>query len=120
MIPRLDSVVFDCADPRALAGFWCALLELRLTIGDEAWCEIERTTSGLRLGFQRVPEGKAAKNRVHLDLVVEDLGESAGRAVALGATRRGEIVTEAPDADGISRFQVMRDPEGNEFCFIAR
>jgi predicted enzyme related to lactoylglutathione lyase len=120
MLPRVDSVVFDCADPAVLAGFWAALLGLEAAAVSDAWCELERTDSGIRLGFQTVPEPKPAKNRVHLDLYVDDLDRAADRAVELGAVRHGVIVVEEADADGVTRFQVMRDPEGNEFCFIAR
>ncbi|MEU4080452.1 VOC family protein, partial [Streptomyces venezuelae] len=67
----------------------------------------------VRLAFQRVPEGKTVKNRVHLDLEVEDPDLAADEALPLGAVRVGGPVTDEQGA-----FQVMRDPEGNEFCFV--
>ena len=67
------------------------------------------------IGFQKVPEGKAVKNRVHVDLDVDDLDAAVARAVALGATIVGSVVEEPTNW-----FQVMADIEGNEFCFILR
>ena len=68
--------------------------------------------NGPRLFFQRVPEGKAAKNRVHLDVNVgkDRIDAEVERLVAEGATRAGE------KAEMGERWVVMRDPEGNEFC----
>jgi predicted enzyme related to lactoylglutathione lyase len=67
----------------------------------------------MTIGFQRVPESKSVKNRVHLDIAVDDLDLAATAAEALGARRVG-----APVPDPVGGFQVMLDPEGNEFCFI--
>ncbi|SDG18897.1 hypothetical protein SAMN05216553_10690 [Lentzea fradiae] len=65
------------------------------------------------MAFQPVPERKDVKNRVHLDFVVEDIEAAVVKAVSLGAVREGVVVTDAKGS-----FQVMRDPEGNEFCFV--
>lgn len=76
---------------------------------------------GPRIFFQRVPERKIAKNRVHLDVFLSDLGAEietrkkqmaagANRLVGLGATR-GQTFEEFG-----SHWIVMTDPEGNEFC----
>ena len=56
---------------------------------------------------------KMVKNRVHLDVDVDDLAEAIEATEALGATRVGEIMW-----DELGGFQVMSDPEGNEFCLI--
>jgi hypothetical protein len=94
-------IVFDCADPKRLAGFWATALHY----------------------FQRVPEEKTVKNRVHLDLNV-----GGGREAGLGENRRrvdAEVVRlEAEGATVIKPggeergeyWVVMQDPEGNEFC----
>ncbi|MFF7156316.1 VOC family protein [Streptomyces sp. NPDC008139] len=136
-------ITFDCADPNALAVFWAEALGYRLQDppeGFSSWDEAlesmgvppelrnERSAavdpSGVRprLFFQRVPEGKQAKNRVHLDVRAapglegdERMAaheEEAGRLVALGATRlaRHEPALLSPG------HIVMTDPEGNEFC----
>ena len=68
---------------------------------------------GGRIAFQPVPEGKTAKNRLHVDLLVDDLLASTATAVASGATAVGAVV----DEDNGS-YQVLRDPEGNEFCLV--
>ena len=63
------------------------------------------------LDFLRVPEGKTVKNRLHLDLYTTDFAAAIEQTVALGATRADDVY------DG-GRWQVLRDPEGNEFCIL--
>jgi predicted enzyme related to lactoylglutathione lyase len=65
------------------------------------------------MGFQKVPETKLIKNRVHLDLDVPDIEAAVASSTRIGAIRHG-VVHEEPT----NFFQVMSDPEGNEFCFI--
>ena len=65
------------------------------------------------MGFQKVPEAKQVKNRVHLDLDVPNIDAAIESSTRIGATRQG-VVHEEP----ANFFQVMSDPEGNEFCFI--
>jgi hypothetical protein len=135
-------VVFDAADPESLAGFWALALGYVMEppppgfatwedfgrsiglredeFGDQA-AVVDPAGEGPRLYFQRVPEGKTAKNRVHLDVRV------AGRDVR-GAERDGlieEHVARLLDVGGTIAWRtsdkrgsavVMRDPEGNEFC----
>jgi catechol 2,3-dioxygenase-like lactoylglutathione lyase family enzyme len=136
-------VTFDCADPAALAAFWAEVLGYRLDSPPpgfatweaalEAWgVPPERRNdrsavsdpdgTGPRLFFQRVPEGKTAKNRVHLDvraapgLAGEDrmaaLEQEATRLTGLGATRLERFEPDDLHAGHV----VMQDPEGNEFC----
>jgi catechol 2,3-dioxygenase-like lactoylglutathione lyase family enzyme len=137
-------VTFDCADPDALAGFWCEALGYAYAApppGFATWDEaldafgvpaerrndasavIDPDGAGPRLFFQRVPEGKATKNRVHLDVRAAPgrtgdermaaLEEAAARLVALGATRLERHEPAPPMGRG---HIVMADPEGNEFC----
>jgi catechol 2,3-dioxygenase-like lactoylglutathione lyase family enzyme len=145
MSHREIQVTFDCADPAALAGFWCEALGYRVQPpppGFESWesaldawgvpPEEHNSRSaalppegetGTRLFFQRVPEGKTAKNRVHLDVRAAPgtegdermaaLDAEATRLVALGATRVRRV---DPDGGMETGFVVMQDPEGNEFC----
>ncbi|MEU7280038.1 VOC family protein [Streptomyces sp. NPDC045431] len=112
MRARVNEIVFDCADPAALVRFWAALLGGEPVDRSPGWSYVE-PPGFVRIAFQRVPEGKAAKNRLHLDLEGGDVGAAADEAVRLGAVRVDEIVT-----DDHGRFQVLRDPEGNEFCFV--
>jgi predicted enzyme related to lactoylglutathione lyase len=107
-------VNIDCADAVALRAFYCAAL------GYEAHQEAVQYTScvpgpdavGPKIVFQQVPEAKSVKNRVHLDLVVDDIEAVSKRWLALGATR----VSERPVCGGGGCWIVMLDPEGNEIC----
>lgn len=136
-------ITFDCADPGELADFWCEALGYRLDpppAGFASWPEAltawgvpesewnsysgcsDPEGVGPRLFFQRVPEEKTAKNRVHLDLRaavgagpderMDVLKARANELVDLGAT-----ILRVSEPDQLSAgFVVMLDPEGNEFC----
>lgn len=145
-------ITFDAQDPRALSAFWAEVLGylhpappgMELPPGEDgqaAWDrfleengvpEEQRNSAsaledpegkGPRLFFQQVPEGKTAKNRVHLDvrtapeLTGEErmvaLEQECERLVALGAHRMERHEPAPPMSIG---FIVMKDPEGNEFC----
>jgi predicted enzyme related to lactoylglutathione lyase len=105
---RVEMVVIDCAEPLALSEFWAKATGYSFEHGDEEWVTLRG--SGVRLGFQRVPEPKAGKNRVHVDLHTDDEEREAQRIEALGARRI--YVSEHPD----DVFVTLADPEGNEFC----
>jgi predicted enzyme related to lactoylglutathione lyase len=107
-------VNIDCADPKALRAFYCEALgyEPYGEFGDYVSCVPVGGEGGPKIIFQRVPESKAVKNRVHLDLVVDDIEAEAERFGKLGATR----VSAEPVSDGDCAWIVMRDPEGNELC----
>ena len=136
-------VTFDAANPGALANFWCAALGYEIDpppegfdswpaalsswgVPEDQWnsrsaCH-DPDGAGPRLFFQQVPEGKTAKNRVHLDLRAAPgltgdermaaLEKRCTELVALGATRLQRLDGNDMD-EGII---VMQDPEGNEFC----
>lgn len=137
-------VTFDCADPGALAGFWSEALGYVLDApppGFDSWdaaleafgVPAERRNdasavhdpdgNGPRLFFQRVPEGKQAKNRVHLDVRAAPglegeermaaLEAECARLVSLGARRLERHEPAPPMSHG---FIVLADPEGNELC----
>ena len=135
-------VTFDCADPRALSLFWNDVLGYEFPPpppGFDSWDafsetlpEAQRNSAsasedpngvGPRLFFQRVPEGKTVKNRLHLDVRAAPglqgdermaaLEQECERLVALGATRVERHEPAPPMAGG---HIIMRDPEGNEFC----
>jgi hypothetical protein len=105
----VKSATFDCADALVVARFWAAALGGELdedSTADKAFVEAPGW-GGPNLWFQRVPEPKTAKNRLHFDLRAPDtMRAEVDRLVALGATvvaDRGDLVT-------------MQDPEGNELC----
>jgi hypothetical protein len=126
-------VTFDCAAPGRLAAFWASTLryvvqpppegfgswpEFLTSIGvpesewDSRSAVVDPEGKGPRLFFQRVPEEKAAKNRVHLDVNVgkDRVDAEVERLLTLGAERVRE------HGEMGERWVVMRDPEGNEFC----
>ena len=111
--PVLSTIAIDCADPELLARFWGELLGVGVAYRDPTWVALERTPQGGRLAFQPVPEPKVVKNRVHVDLLVDDLSASTALAVELGAKTVGAVVEEHNGS-----YQVFRDPEGNEFCLV--
>ncbi|MFF8729370.1 VOC family protein [Streptomyces sp. NPDC015171] len=134
-------VTFDCAEPERVARFWCEVLGYVAPpppTGFATWDEFRRSQPaeeqgswsacidpsgvGPRLYFQRVPEGKVAKNRVHLDVRVATgltgderlaaLEAECTRLIALGAVRVQLLPADDDNESCIS----MQDVEGNEFC----
>jgi len=135
-------VTFDAASPKRLGEFWMVALNYRIDDPPpdfDSWAEAMRAWGlpadwdeinaiidpegvGPRLFFQRVPEGKVAKNRVHLDV-------SPGRGITDGEERWSTVLTHVERLVGAGgtvveerkggmgeRWVVMTDPEGNEFC----
>ena len=107
-------LVMDATDPERLAQFWCGLLDVSVdaTIGDGQFMVLSAARDGLTVGFQRVPEAKAGKNRLHLDLVVGDLDQATTEVEALGG--RWLEPGSTRELEGF-RWRCMADPEGNEF-----
>ncbi len=103
---QLKDICIDCADPMALAQWWAPVLEYRVFPHREDVVGADPIDGvGPRVWFNRVPEPKTVKNRVHIDIYgdVDDLLE---RGATLLAT--------------LPRWTVLADPEGNEFCVFAR
>jgi hypothetical protein len=120
-IARWGAVVIDCLDPVALATFWAGITGG--TVDDEVHGDPPRFVAiapadehGTWLTLQRVPERKAGKNRLHLDLYPEDLDDASSQIETLGGTR---VSVEDVREFGY-RWRVMADPAGNEFCLIVR
>jgi predicted enzyme related to lactoylglutathione lyase len=117
-VGRLDSVTIDCGDPERLAAFWSAVFAAREEWrgGDPVqYIDLAATAASPTIRFQQVPEPKTVKNRMHLDLRVDDIDEAASHVVALGATPVEQ--DDFYEYDVV--FRVMLDPEGNEFCLVA-
>jgi hypothetical protein len=137
-------ITFDAADPGALAAFWAEALGYVLQpppggfedwdtalaafgVPQELWNSrsaiIDPDGDGPRIFIQQVPEGKTAKNRLHLDVRVAPglegeermaaLEAECDRLVALGASRLYRVDPKPPMETG---FITMADPEGNEYC----
>jgi hypothetical protein len=111
----IGMVTVDCADPAALSGFWSAALDTTVAAdyGGEFVMLAPPARGGPLLAFQRVPEPRTGKNRVHLDLGAPAGGRHAEveRLVQLGATVLGERGDPA-----VFAWTTLTDPEGNEFC----
>jgi predicted enzyme related to lactoylglutathione lyase len=106
-------LVLDCADPEKLAAFWAAALGIdRLGAAGQYVLLASSTGAFPKLLLQRVEEPKRTKNRMHLDIETPDVDAEAARLETLGATR---LEPEARAEHG-SRWVIMADPEGNEFC----
>jgi hypothetical protein len=134
-------VVIDCADPAKLAPFWAALLGYKVQdppdgyaswqdwlrdhhVPEANWNDasavVDPDGRGPRIFFQRVPEPKTVKNRVHLDINVgagtppeerrAKVDREVERVIRLGATRLRAVEQRG------EYWVVMADPEGNEFC----
>jgi predicted enzyme related to lactoylglutathione lyase len=116
-IGRLHWIVIDTVDPVRIAPFWCALLgvEERGWFGDD-YLMLTADAGAPPVAFQRVPEAKSVKNRLHVDLEVADLDGAFVKIVALG----GSAVSDILEMPGGYRWRVMADPEGNEFCIVPR
>ncbi|MFC5911036.1 VOC family protein [Streptacidiphilus monticola] len=106
---QLTAVVFDAADPAALAGFWAGALGWSEPVpgADGVWTL--RGRSGIDLRFLPADRPKLGKNRVHLDLAGD--AAEADRVVGLGASRIDIGQGDVP-------WTVLADPEGNEFCVL--
>jgi catechol 2,3-dioxygenase-like lactoylglutathione lyase family enzyme len=112
---RLQQIVVDTRDPARLVRFWAALLGGEPVDRTDGWAYV-RPPGFPPLTFQPVPEEKAGKNRLHLDLEVGpgEIPAAVARAAELGASPVGGLVT-----DDSGRFHVLTDPDGNEFCFVS-
>ncbi|MEV0335166.1 VOC family protein [Nocardia sp. NPDC050717] len=124
MTSKFTELAIDCADPRGLARFWCAVLGYEVqdvdgdeyvSIGSPLVPEGKKRPGPVppTLSFIRVPEGKTVKNRLHIDVNPTDVDQDAEveRLLGLGA-RRADI------GQGEQTWVVLADPEGNEFCVL--
>lgn len=134
MTSRFAQIVFDAHDPRALARFWCAVLDYKVIEETEETVEIvpqsypsawtddatREWKASVRAAppvptimFLPVPETKTVKNRLHVDLrPIGSQEDEVERILQLGATR-------ADIGQGDVGWVVMHDPEGNEFCVLS-
>jgi len=116
MVERPDAltgvvaIAIDCIDPPRLADFWQRLLGGTVIVDDDGDARLQ-VADLLPLDFLRAPDPRSVKNRLHLDIGSTDYDRAVEQALALGATRADDVY----DGD---RWQVLRDPEGNEFCIL--
>ena len=110
----VSGVTIDCVDPQRVARFWSALLGREPGLSQAGWVYLgHRGDPQPRLVFQPVPEPKAGKVRIHLDVTVDDVDEAIELVTSLG----GRTTDERHNYDeGV--VVVMADPEGHEFCLV--
>jgi catechol 2,3-dioxygenase-like lactoylglutathione lyase family enzyme len=115
---RFQALCVDAADPSAAADFWEAALGWRRTFAEPDEVVLEPPEGSAEDGvapdllFLRVAEGKAVKNRLHIDLRPDDQDAEVARLERLGARRID--IGQGPD----STWVVLADPDGNEFCVL--
>ena len=106
-----SNIVVDCRDPERVGRFWSQALDLKLNGPEEGEWWLEPGGDRPDILFLQVPEEKAVKNRVHMDLRPEDQHAEVERLLGLGARRVNIGQREVS-------WVVMADPEGNEFCVL--
>lgn len=109
-------IVIDCADIERSARFWTEVLGYVRRRESEGTYQslIPADGSGIEVLLQRVPDVKAGKNRLHLDLRTPDMEAEVARVVALGARQ----LTDRPLVEDGLRWHVLADPDGNELCVL--
>jgi len=119
MTVEIAQITFDCTDPYAMSQFWAEVTgwegdadEPNIPEDEFTWLQ-DPVAKGTALYFQRVPEGKVVKNRLHLDLAPKTgtRDEEYARLLSIGAT----LVDDQRKPDGTG-WVVLADIEGNEFC----
>ena len=105
-------VVVDCKDPEALARFWAEVLHAEIVDGSpEEVLMRPRSGTAPSVLFGVLPDEKVVKNRLHFDLRPDDQDAEVARVLGLGATR-------VDIGQGDVTWEVLADPEGNEFCIL--
>jgi predicted enzyme related to lactoylglutathione lyase len=107
---EITDILIDCSDPERVASFWANLLDRQLEGRKGPYVWLARPEGGVGVGFQKVAEPKAGKNRVHIDIAVPDVLAGKSKVESLGGRR-----VLGYEEGG---YLVMADPEGNEFCLI--
>ena len=99
----------DCGDPQSLAAWWQELIGGEISVDGDG--DVHLDGGPLPLLFLRVPEQKQLKNRLHVDLHVQDFEAALEKARSLGAEPADDVYVG-------DQWRVFRDPEGNEFCIL--
>jgi predicted enzyme related to lactoylglutathione lyase len=110
MTTSVYAITVDCADAAKLAAFWAEVLDAK--VDDGAGAAFASLSCEPKWMFMQVPEGKAGKNRVHVDLASSNPEGELKRIVDLGARRLADF------SENGARWTTLLDPEGNEFDLI--
>lgn len=107
----VSAVVIDCHDPDRLFTFWSSICGVQKAQQFPGFIfSTELPGNRIRLAFQKVPEDKMTKNRLHLDMNHDDPEAFVARVESLGGSRLHDHRV------GDFHWTVLADPEGNEFC----
>ena len=106
-------ITVDTTDAPALATWWARHLDGTVRDDNDGWF-VTVTTDAAVLAFQKVPDPTPGKNRMHLDLTVEDRGTTVAALLADGASH------VADHTMGDFSWTVLADPDGNQFCLAQR
>ena len=117
MSTSLVAIAIDCADAATLARFWADVLGRQVAEDSTSEHAVllpgDGDTSGPRITFNKVPEPKTVKNRMHFDVVSDTFDAEAERLLSLGAQRLRDVQRDK------FRWTTFADIEGNEFDLIA-
>lgn len=104
---RMHGLVVDCADPAAIATWWAGVYDAPVEVHSAEWATVDKVVGMpiLTMDFNKVPEPKTVKNRIHWDVTVADLQPLLDAGATLLRAKDDEI-----------GWHVLADPEGNEFC----
>lgn len=113
MVARIAQCTLDVVDVRRMADFWSQVLGCRVdpNEGDSVHL-VPNNGDGLRMWLQPTAHTTQDKLRCHIDLEADDPAAEVARVIALGA-RRADV-----GQTGHESFEVLVDPEGNEFCIL--
>ena len=113
-VGQLYEIGIDVEDLERSAQFWSAVLGTKAASRNGAYLSFEPPRGGPIVYLQKVPEKKSAKNRMHIDIAVEDVDAALAQVESLGG-RKLHVIEEF----GV-RYAVVADPDGNEFCLSNR
>ncbi|TFV57212.1 VOC family protein [Mycobacterium sp. PS03-16] len=114
MAMTVEMITIDCDDPDALSAWWADAIGGEVNALAPGEFVVVMLESGLRLGFQKVPDVTPGKNRIHVDFAAADVEAEVARLVAAGAAETGRH-SFGPDFSWV----VLADPAGNAFCIAA-
>ena len=111
-VGTIGFIVMDTQDPEVIAPFWCEVLgtEEDVRVGGDQFVLLKAAAGAPVLAFQKVPEAKTIKNRMHLDVMVEDLEVAKAKILEFG----GSVLSDVYELGGYLWINVA-DPEGHEF-----
>ena len=112
MAYRINNVGIDCNDLRAMTEFWQAVTGYETDSSGNGYVYLKAADGSFGLFMQKVPEARSEKNRLHLDIAVDDVDVAVKEVTGLGAR---EVARHGKEGE---QWSVLADPEGNQFCLV--